>query len=185
VPSRSAAYLNVVQPLTRNITNYSRGNIRGTSLALLGRKRRTGRLKYSASARMALLATPAYKELLSTETTLTPPLPGAEGHVDSDVELVDIHRHSSEGVEVDDAYCGRKAVATQFSPTNFSSGHHRIMSTADDDGKYFKELVPLVDSVKARPEVFATGDYGVRDSALLAEKFVFDHGTSTRPCSRC
>lgn len=60
-----------------------------------------------------------------------------------------------------------------------------VMSGADDDGKYFKELIPLVASVNARPETFATGDYGVRDSALLAEKFVFDHGTNPRTRSQC
>ena len=54
------------------------------------------------------------------------------------------------------------------------------MPAADDDDEHYKELIPLVDSVKTRPEVFATGDYGVRDSALLAEKFVFDHGANTR-----
>jgi hypothetical protein len=56
------------------------------------------------------------------------------------------------------------------------------MSTADDQDEYYKELIPLVDTVKTRPEVFATGDYGVRDSALVAEKFVFDYGTNMRPC---
>jgi U3 small nucleolar RNA-associated protein MPP10 len=56
------------------------------------------------------------------------------------------------------------------------------MSAADDQDEYYKELIPLVNTVKTRPEVFATGDYGVRDSALVAEKFVFDYGMNMRPC---
>ena len=45
-----------------------------TDLALLGRNKRTGRLKYKAKERMPLLAMPAYKELLSVTTTLAFPL---------------------------------------------------------------------------------------------------------------
>lgn len=42
--------------------------------------------------------------------------------------------------------------------------------------EYHAELKPLVESVRDHPEALATGDYGIRDSALQAEKFVFDHG---------
>lgn len=42
--------------------------------------------------------------------------------------------------------------------------------------EYHAETRPLVDSVRDHPEALATGDYGIRDSALQAEKFVFDHG---------
>lgn len=115
---------------------------------------------------------------------LTVPLPGAEGYADSDVEREDIHIHSSE--ELVESLMMRIMAEKPCRPiqsTNFScSSHCFVMSTADDQDEYFKELIPLVNTVKTRPEVFATGDYGVRDSALVAEKFVFDHGTNMRPC---
>ncbi|KAF8317444.1 Mpp10 protein [Clavulina sp. PMI_390] len=43
---------------------------------------------------------------------------------------------------------------------------------------YYPDLIPLVESVRERSEGLATGDYQIRDSALRAEKFAFDHAIS-------
>lgn len=40
----------------------------------------------------------------------------------------------------------------------------------------YDELRPFVESVRDHPELFWSGDEGIRESALHATKFVFDKG---------
>lgn len=51
-----------------------------------------------------------------------------------------------------------------------------VLDAASYEG--YPELLPLVQSVNDHPEALATGDYGIRDSALQAEKFIFDQSAS-------
>lgn len=51
-----------------------------------------------------------------------------------------------------------------------------VMSGSNAPVETYSELRPLVESVRDHPELFWSGDEGIRESALHATKFVFDKG---------